>query len=91
MHCSPDLEPPHDRGGSWLHAFLDKGNKRGGDTFTFTCQPGNCIVGYWGVVGHQYIGSIGFVQRREPAAFGHAVNGPASRGIHNRVRLSRSH
>jgi hypothetical protein len=54
------------------------GKTDGGDTFTFACQPGNCIVGYWGAIGQEYIASIGFVQRRELAATGVAM--PAGPG-----------
>jgi hypothetical protein len=62
------LNPFHDRAGDWLDTFLDEGNTDGEGTFTFTCQPGSCIVGYWGKVGQEYIGSIGFVERHETAA-----------------------
>jgi hypothetical protein len=49
------------------------GKTYGGKPFTFDCQPGNCIVGYWGVIGQKYIGLIGFVQRHEFAATGVAM------------------
>jgi hypothetical protein len=49
---------------------MDVGIMNGSGRFTFNCQPGNHIVGYGGIVGQDYIGSITFVQRHEPAATG---------------------